>query len=289
MHIPTTHGPAAVFLLLALSLSAQAQSASVNVEKDVVYGTIAGTALHLDIYQPTASGSQVSAGVILLHGGGWTSFDKSTMTGMGQFLARNGYVGFAADYRLFDGDRNRWPSQLDDVQLAVRWIRANASKYQVDPDRIGAFGHSAGAQLAALLGLEDTREHKNAPLSEFSSKVQAVVDVSGPSDFTRDHDADGDAFFTRFFGSSNEKAWLAASPISHVTKNSAPFLIVHGTRDDEVRISQSQELYDKLRANGVPAEFIKVDDAHTFQTPEARRQLALATLAFFRRYLAASK
>ena len=102
---------------------------------------------------------------------------------MGNFLARSGFVAFSVDYRLFNGTVNLWPAQLDDVQRAVRWIRANAAKYRVDPNRIGAFGHSAGAQLAALLGMEDTRDNSDPSLAKYSSKVQAVVDVSGPDRF----------------------------------------------------------------------------------------------------------
>ena len=278
--------------LLSVGLSlfgAGADDDAVSVDKDVLYATVAGSRLHLAVYQPGGSSAQLRAGVILIHGGSWSSLDKSTMTGMGQFLARHGYVGFAVDYRLFDGNRNGWPAQLDDVQQAVRWIRANAAKYRVDPARIGAFGHSAGAQLAACLGMEDTREKHHAALTDFSSKVQGVVDVSGPSDFTRDHDADGDAFLTRFIGSKSEQAWQEASPVFHVGKNSAPFLIVHGTRDQDVPIGQSEELYEKLKAAGVPVEFVKVDDVHTFTTAEARRRMALASLAFFDRYLEGSQ
>jgi dipeptidyl aminopeptidase/acylaminoacyl peptidase len=118
--------------------------------------------------------------------------------------------------------------------------------------------------------------------------VQAVVDVSGPTDFTVEHDPDGIAYLTNFLGgdySKHPEVWRDASPAFHVSKADAPFLIVHGTRDESVPISQAQELFDKLQSAGVPVSFIKIDDAHTFQTPEARRQLALQTLAFFNRFL----
>jgi len=218
---------------------------------------------------------------------GWVSLDKRTMRGMGQFLARAGFVAFSVDYRLLQGDQNRWPARLDDVQRAVRWVRAHASQYGVNPERIGAFGHSAGAQLAALLGMEDTRDNSDPALARYSSKVQAVVDVSGPTDFTRDHDSES-GFLTDFLGSSysnDPEVWHGASPVFHVSKDDAPFLIVHGTEDQAVPISQAQELYEKLHSAGVPVAFVKVNDVHTFQTPEARRQLAFETLAFFNRYL----
>lgn len=267
----------------------QSSATGVTVEENVPYGPPSSPELRLDIYQPPPSDAKLRPAILLIHGGGWTSFDKSTMHGMGQFLARSGFVAFAVDYRLFDDTHNRWPAQLDDVQRAVRWIRADASKYSVNPERIGAFGHSAGAQLAALLGMQDTRDNSDQALAKFSSRVQAVVDVSGPTDFTVDHNAQGAAFLTKFLGASYTKdpeLWRQASPAFHVSKDAAPFLILHGAQNEEVQLSQSQELFDKLQAAGVPASFIKVNDAHTFQTPEARRQLALESLAFFSRYLA---
>ena len=256
-----------------------------EVQENVSYGPD----LHLDVYRAASDGADAHPAVVLIHGGGWTSLDKSTMRGMAQFLARSGFVAFAVDYRLFAGDRNRWPAQLDDVQRAVRWIRANRAKYGVNPDRIGAFGHSAGAQLAALLGMEDTRDNSDPALAKYSSRVQAVVDVSGPIDFTTDHDADGDQFLTAFLGvgySKDATVWREASPAFHVSKANAPFLIVHGTQDESVNISQAQELFDKLQAAGVPSSFIKIKDGHTFTSPEARRQLAMESLAFFHKYLA---
>jgi acetyl esterase/lipase len=261
-------------------------------QRDVSYGSADGRPLLLDIYLPEDNSSAVSPAVILIHGGGWTSFDKSTMRTMGTFLARSGFVAFSVDYRLMQGTENRWPAQLDDVQRSVRWIRANATKYHVDPDHIGAFGHSAGAQLAALLGMEETRDNSDAALAKYSSKVQAVVDVSGPSDFTTNRDADGDAFLTSFLGgdySGHSKVWQDASPVFHVSKTDSPFLVIHGTQDVEVPIAQAQELVDKLKQAGVPVKLVTMEDAHTFRTPETRKQLAFETLTFFMQYLRPGK
>ncbi len=259
-----------------------------TIQENIVYAKINGNDLHLDIYEPAGIGNQPRPAIILIHGGAWSAFDKSTMRGMGAFLSRSGFVAFAVDYRLFQGGENRWPAQLDDVQRAVRWVRANASKYNVDPDHIGAFGHSAGAQLAALLGMEDTRDNSDPVLKKYSSKVQAVVDVSGPADFTTNHDPGGDAFFSNFLGASyaqNPELWRDASPVFHVSKKDSPFLIFHGTQDLDVPISQAQELYEKLKRAKVPVSFVKVNDVHTFRTPEARRQLAIESRDFFARYL----
>ncbi len=272
-------------ITLAFALGAQQQ---VTVTENVPYAVVNGSELHLDIYRPTDRGATALPPVLLIHGGGWTSLDKSTMRGMGQFLARSGFVAFSVDYRLLQGTQNRWPAQFDDVQRAVRWIRANAAKYGVNAGRMGAFGHSAGAQLAALLGMEDTRDNSDPALAQYSSRAQAVVDVSGPTDFTADKDPDGIAFLTDLFGvtyAKHPEVWREASPVFHVSKEDAPFLIVHGTQDKNVPMSQPQELFERLQAAGVPVSFIKVDDGHTFQTAEARHQLALEARAFFNRYL----
>jgi len=268
------------------------QSEAGSVEENVVYGSANGAELRLDIYKPAdrkpADQHAPRPAIILIHGGGWTSFDKGTMQRMGEFLSRSGFVAFAVDYRLFHGTESRWPAQLDDVQRAVRWVRANAAKYGVNPERIGAFGHSAGAQLAALLGMEDTRDNSDPALAKYSSRVEAVVDVSGPTDFTVNHDADGVAFLTSFLGADYAKhpeVWRQASPAFHVAKDNAPFLIVHGKRDESVPLAQAEKLFEALKAQGVPVFLEKVDDEHTFRNPDVRRQLAIETQEFFNHYL----
>lgn len=263
-------------------------SGSTSVQQDVIYGEAGGQKLLLDLYLPAETGSRPRPAIVLIHGGGWVDFDKRTMSRMAHFLAQAGFVAASVDYRLLHGNENRWPAQLDDVQRAVRWLRANAGKYNIDPNHMGAFGHSAGAQLAALLGMEDTHDNSDPALAKYSSRVQAVVDVSGPSDFLKDHDPDGDAFLTVFFGGSYEKVpdvWRDASPVSHAAKSDAPFLIVHGSQDQSVPIAQAQELYDKLKQAGVKVSFVKLDDGHMFDKPENRKQLALESLTFFNRYL----
>ena len=255
---------------------------------DIVYGTAGGEKLLLDVYEPAEPAKKPRPAVVLIHGGGWAGADKSTMHGMANFLAHAGFVAVPVNYRLMRVEANHWPTQLDDVQRAVRWLRANAAKYDVDPDRVGAFGHSAGAQLAALLGMEETRDNSDKALAKYSSRVQAVVDVSGPTDFLSDHDPEGDAFLTAFFGGSySDKplVWRDASPVAHVSKSNAPFLIIHGTKDDAVPIAQAQELYDKLQKAGVEVNFVKLDDGHMITKPDTKRQLALESLTFFNREL----
>ena len=119
------------------------------------------------------------------HPGGMADGDRTWMDDAAQGLVTAGYVAFTIDYRLFGGGtRNSWPAQLDDAQRAVRWVRTNAATYGVDPERIAAFGHSSGAQLAAFLGTRDTRDDADPTLADVSSRVACVVDLAGTMDLT---------------------------------------------------------------------------------------------------------
>jgi acetyl esterase/lipase len=256
---------------------------------NITYGVAGGETLLLDIFEPTNNNGQPRPAVVLVHGGGWTSFDKSTMRPLAQFLALAGFVAVTVDYRLFHDDATRWPVQLDDVQRAVRWVRANSAKYNVDPEHVGAYGHSAGAQIAALLGMMETRDNSDAALAKYSSKVQAAVDASGPTDFTKDTNDDTTKFLSSFLGAdfaTHPEVWREASPLFHVSKSNAPILIIHGTHDEMVPISQAEELNDALTKAGATVIFLRLDSDHMFREPGPHRQLALETQAFLDRYLA---
>ena len=273
------------------SVAANPELAEISVQQDVEYAVHGKEKLLLDVYLPAGPTTEPRPAVVLIHGGAWSSLDKGTMTNMAAFLARFGFVAVSVNYRLLHGSENLWPAQLDDVQRAVRWLRSNSAKYSIDASHIGAFGHSAGAQLAALLGMEDTRDNSDAALAKYSSRVQAVVDASGPVDFPAYHYDDSDSGLVNLLGGEYDKipqVWRDASPVFHVAKSNSPFLIVHGTRDDAVPIAQAQEFYSKLQKAGVPVSFIKMEGGHTFETPEARLRLATETLTFFNHYLLAS-
>jgi len=224
------------------------------VHENIAYGAPGGPTLLLDIFEPAAeAGSRPRPAVILIHGGGWTSFDKSTMRALAQFLA-------------------------------------SSAKYNVDPHRIGAYGHSAGGQLALMLGMLETRDNSDRALAKYSSKVEAVVDASGPTDLTT-HQSDEDdmKFLAAFLGAdyaSHPDVWREASPVFHAAKSNAPILIIHGTRDEMVPIAQAEELNDALTKAGGNVKFLRLDSDHMFHEPLAHRQLALETQAFFERYLA---
>lgn len=252
---------------------------------DVVYAIADGQKLRLDVYEPRKH-SVPAPGIVLIHGGSFIEGDRSVLDDDAAELAHAGYVAFSIDYRLLEPHhrpvRNPWPAQLQDCQSAVRWVRQHAGQYRVDPERIGAYGHSAGGTLAALLGLTDSVDSA-AP--SISSRVQAVVDLSGVSDFTSDHDPDGDALFASLFGGTEAQlpaVWRDASPVFEVKSGDPPFLIVHGTRDQLVSIHQSEELVEALRKAGATVTFLKVDDDHSLQSIGVRERILTQSEEFFK-------
>jgi acetyl esterase/lipase len=153
--------------------------------RDVVYGEVDGTPLLLNVVQP-AEREAVGPAVVLFHGGGLVFGSRSDVLEPAAKLARAGYVTFNVEYRLFNeiNGANPWPAQLDDAQRAVRWVRANAATYGVDPERVASYGHSSGGTLAAALGVRETRDDADPKLAGISSRVTCVVDLSGDTDLT---------------------------------------------------------------------------------------------------------
>jgi acetyl esterase/lipase len=258
----------------------------ITVERGVVYGAVAGESLLLDVYRslPHASPRPV---VVLVHGGGMWTGSRTHMEHPARQLARAGYVAFSVDYRLVDATtgRHRWPAQLDDVQRAVRWVRAHAAENAVDPERVGAYGWSAGGQLAALLGTRDTRDI-TASMARFSSRVTCVVDLAGDVDL---------AAYTRppalhevvaLLGGTVQEVperYRDASPLTWIDRRSAPFLVIHRDQDDVVPIEQTRRLVAALRAAGVEVESMELADAgHDALTWD---RIGPATLAFLARHL----
>jgi acetyl esterase/lipase len=232
----------------------------VTMERDVAYGDVDPESQVLDVYRPPARDEPRPA-VMLFHGGGWKYgvSGRIDMTLPARMLARAGYVAFNVEYRR-TGDpaaEYRWPDQLDDVQRAVRWARANADTYGVDPDRFGAYGHSAGAHLASMLGVRETRDDTDAALAGFSSKVSCVVALAGHFDLTIPYPQlfDQDAIATLLGGTLDENpdAYRDASPVTWVDAESAPFLIIHGGTDDAPFPISARTMVDALHEAAVDA------------------------------------
>ena len=232
------------------------------VKRDITYCTVGDVALKMDVYTPDTM-TNPAAAVIYVHGGGWTDGDKASggSREIQELLAR-GYLVFAINYRL--APEYKFPAQIQDVKCAVRHLRANVAVYNLDPDRIGAWGNSAGGHLVSLLGMTDASAdfEGSGGYADQSSRVQAVVDGYGPADLTQDF-AGFSAWGSKVFDAtkSSLQIIMRASPVTYVSSDAPPFLIVHGEDDVLVPSSQSETLYQRLTAAGVPATLVLVENA----------------------------
>lgn len=241
-----------------------------TVERDITYGSAGGVALKLDIYYPRAVSGAVPA-VVYVHGGGWTQGDKSGGAGAIEIpeLVARGFLVASVDYRL--APRYKFPAQIEDVKCAVRFLRTNASSYGINPEKFGAWGGSAGGHLVALLGTTDTSaglEGSGGHAGQ-STHVQAVVDMFGPTDLAVLFRGYRGPTLEQVFGTSDadSQAVRLASPVTYVSPDDPPFLIIHGDKDNLVPLGQSQILYDRLLAAGVPATLVVVKNGGHGFTP----------------------
>ena len=238
-----------------------------GVERDVVYGKAGDMELKLDLARP-ASGAGPFPAIVMIHGGGWRNGDKKAYIPVLRRFADAGYVGASVNYRLTPA--HRFPAQVEDVKCAVRYLRERAQELKIDPDRIGALGHSAGGHLALMLGalgasdgLEGTGGH-----ADRSSRVTAVVNYFGPADLAREgpgvvpgNDPAArqkvadllDELLRDLLGTADRKdpAMAKASPVTYLTADDAPVLTFHGTEDLLVPVEQARILHDALRKAGV--------------------------------------
>lgn len=227
-----------------------------RVRTDIAYAS-ASPAQKLDLYLPAGDGTELRPGLVVVHGGGWRSGDKQR----GQWsqiparYAQEGYVAISVNYRL-TGEAP-WPAQIEDVKAAVRWLRAHAREFGVDPRRIGAYGNSAGAHLVSLLGLVKKSDglEGSGPYQEHSSLVQAVCASATPTDFLNWGEVGqvparlGNSFLAGPEGGLVDRA-RQASPITYARADAPPFLLVHGTADTTVPIGQSDRFAKALRDSG---------------------------------------
>lgn len=241
--------------------------------------------LELDLYLPTESPGPFPA-VVYIHGGGWTGGDRTQFQPQAIQMASNGFVGAAIDHRFVPDDV--FPAALHDAKAAVRWLRANADTYNIDPSRIGVAGGSSGGHLAALVGTTDgVAEFEGGGNLGFSSTVQAVAafnPVIDLVDFWERGDGATD-IIELLLGVSftdDPELWANASPISHVTAAAAPFLLLHGTTDETVPYAQSVDMMNALSEVGVLAEIFTADRAgHGFFNDFPWREPSLEAMEDF--------
>lgn len=226
----------------------------VEIVPGVEYGKAGDISLQLDLYRPKTIAKPVPA-LVFIHGGAWAGGDRGMYRLYGIDFAKRGYVVASVSYRL--SKVAPFPAAVQDVKCAVRYLRANAEKYHIDPEKIAAIGGSAGGHLAMMIGYSsDVPEFEGeSGNSGVSSRVQAVVNLYGPTDLTDPlaHDVKS---VINFMGKKTYKdspeIYKQASPITYVTKDDPPTLILHGTIDEVVQINQADLLVEKLKQAEVP-------------------------------------
>ena len=259
----------------AVLLSAISTTAQTRTEQNVVYGMYSGLALLMDVYTPATSNGHA---VICIPGSGWhmpLGYDVPPLKGRSvgvttwRDLTNAGYTLFIINHRATSGFQ--YPAPVEDAQRAVRFIRANAKRFGITSDRIGAFGASSGGHLVAMLGtLDGSGDPADSdPVNRLSAKVQSVVAIYGAFDLKGIQTANGGPAIAMLLGvrpargdappgSADSRRFSEASPISYITADDAPFLLFHGDADQTVPFDQSRLMQSALQKAGVPVSFVGI-------------------------------
>ena len=277
--------------------------------KTVTYSTPGGQALKLDVWEPAGGGTKAGEtvrrpAVIMVHGGGWSAGGRGRMPLWDRWFAGKGYVVFDVDYRL--APQPRWRAAPGDVKCAVGWVKRNAARYGIDPERIALVGHSAGGHLALLSAYSEGDGNVPAGCGVEDAGVSAVAAFYPPTDLTRlnrmkwpwmEPNVVGRRSAKRLLGGAPEtlaRRYRLASPTAHVDAKSPPTFLVHGGADRVVPVEQSELLGERLRRSRVPHRLLTLPGAdHSFDHasaslwngPEARTTRA-ALSRFLERHLA---
>jgi acetyl esterase/lipase len=264
----------------------------VKAERDIEYARVGETTLLLDVFRPESSGQPLPL-VVWVHGGGWSGGDKAANPALP--LSASGYVVASINYRL--SGTARFPAQIEDCRAAIRWLRANARKYNIDPKRVGVWGSSAGGHLVALLGTagDVSKWDGVGANTDQPARVQAVCDYYGPTDLLAEkipgRGRGPDSAVGRLLGGAvdeHKDEAGQASPINYVSADDPPFLILHGEQDETVPIEQSEMLDAALRKAGVESTFLRVKNAgHAFLagSDPSPQEIRTIVTAFFDRKL----
>jgi|SRR5579875_487758 len=252
----------------------------VKVLRDLAYVPGGHERQKLDLYLPKNAAGPLPL-VVWIHGGGWQAGSKESTPAL--FLLGKGYAVASINYRL--SQHATFPAQIEDCKAAIRWLRAHAKEYNLDPQHVGVWGGSAGGHLVALLGTANNLKEWDTlgGNTDQSSRVQAVCDWFGPTDFTRIAVANQRASgpVSRLLGgpvAENMDKAKKASPITHVSSDDPPFLIMHGADDKTVPPEQSEIFAEALKKAGVEVTLKILPGAGhggtAFTSPESRKLIA---------------
>jgi len=246
--------------------------------RDVEYAKVGATSLLLDIFKPSMATGKLPL-VIWVHGGAWSAGNKEWQPIPALPMTARGYAVATIDYRL--SGEAKWPAQIHDCKAAVRFLRAHAKEYNLDPDRFGVWGSSAGGHLVAMLGTSGDVRELEGDLGNpgVSSRVQAVCDWFGPTDLLVLDNANPVKGLLGGPASENVDKAKQANPITWISKDAPPFLIMHGDQDKAVSIKQSELLREALRKAGGWVKFVAIPGVgHDFRGPEGAAAVPWAIL-----------
>jgi pectinesterase len=235
-----------------IQIAQPAMPAGVKSKENVTYSSYGSRNLTADIFYPAKKSKKGYPAVVMIFGGGWRSGDKSQNVPMAQQLAAKGYIAMTIEYRL--SPEAPYPAAVHDVKAAVRWLRANAKKYNIDKRKIATLGMSAGGQLAALVGTTNGIEKFEGlgGNQNESSDVQAIVNIDGTLAFHHPESAEGKAASEFLGGTYQQKpeVWEEAAPLNHTGKNTPPIIFInssiprfHAGRDDMIKILDKYGIY----------------------------------------------
>ncbi len=277
------------FCLLAVFVSLAGGADDVTITPDVVYGHKFGMALTFDVYTPAKDAN--GAGVLFMVSGGWYSKWSPPANAIPLFkpLLEAGFTVFSV--RHGSSPKFSIPEVVSDVRRSVRYIRAHASEYGIDPDRLGVFGMSAGGHLSLMLGTagDEGSEDKDDPLSATSDRVQAVVAYVAPTDLRiMVWSAEGHLPAYNGFPALDLEIKEAAkfSPLLYVTKDDAPTLLIVGKKDDLVPIKHSEDIFQAFQEQQVPTELVVFPDSGHGLVPADVAKAMAQQVAWFQKYLA---
>jgi len=261
---------------------------------DVTYCTMDGVPLSMDLYFPEQGQGKPAQILVYVHGGSFTGGDKRKGSGIIDIpaMTARGFAVAAVNYRLMPA--YPFPAEILDAKCAIRFLRARAKEYNLDTEKIGIWGGSAGGHLAAMVGLTNGEsEFESGEYLEQSSQVAAVVDLYGPTDLTMPMDWLQRLLLNRAFNTSDSSSVLLhqASPVNYVSGDEPPFLIMHGEQDSAVPLAQAQVFSQKLVDAGVDARLVVVKNAnHNFKPTggpiqPTRQEISVMVSDFFSNHL----
>ncbi len=264
------------------------QQGRVSIKEGIVIGEGDGRSLEADVFLPPLEEKNRPA-VLFIHGGGWIEGDRSQLRGYGILLARLGFVCMCNSYRL--SNESIWPAQIQDVNCAIRYLRANATDLGLDPDRIGVSGNSAGGHLslmAAATNYDQIFEGEGGS-NEVSSKIKAVCAIYPPTTIRQLEMPNPleNAFLMLMGKEAKKEDYDKASPLNYVTEDYPPCMLIHGSTDSVVRLKDSTKFYEKLIEFNRPASLhIFSEEEHAFDgEPDYGRAIADLQALFFLKYL----